>query len=316
MELPEGFSIRPASVDDVPGIAAALAASDIDAYGTPDSDESDVKEDWAYRGFDLARDTFVVTRPDGDVAGYAAVFQKQPGQVLEAYGTVHPADRGQGIGRRLLELVEERARAYVAEEGADRVVLQQWVIGPDADGHELFSTAGYRVVRHTWQMAIDVDGELREFPCPEGVVVRTLQVGEERAVHAAVEEAFHDHWQFAPDPYEVWFKRTVESSDTFDPELWLLASDGSRLVGLSLSGAHVGEGYVGELGVVPEWRGRGLGAHLLSRSFVLLKQKGFSRVTLHVDAQNPTGATRLYKRVGMTAEREYALYGRDITPPA
>jgi hypothetical protein len=33
-----------------------------------------------------------------------------------------------------------------------------------------------------------------------------------------------------------------------------------------------------------------------------------------VDASNPTGATRLYKRVGMQVAGEYVLYEKELRP--
>ncbi len=312
MDLPEGYSLKAPQLEDVPAIAAALIASDVDAYGTPDSDENDVKDDWAYEGFDPTTDAWVVVRPDGGAAGYAGVFKKKPGEVLEAYGTVHPEDRGRGIGFALMRLVEQRAETYLHEVGADEIDLQQHIIGVDEAAAELFASGGYRVIRHTWRMAIDLAGELREFPCPDGIEVRTFRPGEEQAVHTLNQEAFADHWQYNPQSYEVWLRRTV-GSDAFDPELWLLATHGDRLVGESLSYIYSGQGYVDSLSVLPEFRGRGVAAQLLSRSFALFKDRGLSTVALHVDAQNPTGATRLYERVGMHIDRVYDLYGRKVT---
>jgi ribosomal protein S18 acetylase RimI-like enzyme len=99
---------------------------------------------------------------------------------------------------------------------------------------------------------------------------------------------------------------------SFDPDLWLLAFEGDRLVGGSLNAIRVGRGYVNDLGVLREARKRGLAAHLLYRSFEMFKERGLTEGALFVDAQNPTGATRLYERVGMYVAREYELYGKEI----
>jgi hypothetical protein len=36
------------------------------------------------------------------------------------------------------------------------------------------------------------------------------------------------------------------------------------------------------------------------------------RVALGVDAENPTGATRLYERAGMHIGQQYATYGKEL----
>ena len=63
-----------------------------------------------------------------------------------------------------------------------------------------------------------------------------------------------------------------------------------------------GGGYVALLGVRRAWRGLGLGKALLYRSFAEFWTRGVTRVTLGVDAESPTGATKLYERVGMEVE--------------
>jgi GNAT superfamily N-acetyltransferase len=58
-------------------------------------------------------------------------------------------------------------------------------------------------------------------------------------------------------------------------------------------------GWIGTLAVRPAWRRRGLGLALLQESFGRFYARGERTVALGVDAQNPTGPTRLYERAGM-----------------
>jgi ribosomal protein S18 acetylase RimI-like enzyme len=55
----------------------------------------------------------------------------------------------------------------------------------------------------------------------------------------------------------------------------------------------------GRPGVRRPWRRRGLGLALLRRAFGEFQRRGERLVQLGVDAASPTGATRLYERVGM-----------------
>ena len=62
----------------------------------------------------------------------------------------------------------------------------------------------------------------------------------------------------------------------------------------------MGKGFVRWLGVRADWRGRGIGLALLSRAFREFHERGERNASsLHVDTDNPTGATRLYERAGM-----------------
>jgi ribosomal protein S18 acetylase RimI-like enzyme len=67
-----------------------------------------------------------------------------------------------------------------------------------------------------------------------------------------------------------------------------------------------------DLGVLPDWRGRGLGLALLSDVFAHLQRGGFGRAALHVDAENTTGAVRLYRKAGMIPEPALVVWERSI----
>ena len=62
-------------------------------------------------------------------------------------------------------------------------------------------------------------------------------------------------------------------------------------------------GWVGTLGVRPAWRVAGSARHCCGRLRAFLR-RGRTRVGLGVDAENVTGAQRLYERVGMRVVRQ------------
>jgi len=74
----------------------------------------------------------------------------------------------------------------------------------------------------------------------------------------------------------------------------------------------MGIGWIGTLGVRRPWRKRGLGQALLLHSFGEFYKRGTKTIGLGVDAQNPTGATRLYQRVGMQAASEFITYEKEL----
>ena len=62
------------------------------------------------------------------------------------------------------------------------------------------------------------------------------------------------------------------------------------------------------------WRKRGLGEALLLHAFNEFYKRGMLTIGLGVDASNPTGATRLYQKVGMTVAVEDVLYEKELRP--
>ena len=92
--------------------------------------------------------------------------------------------------------------------------------------------------------------------------------------------------------------------------MWFLIRDGNDVAAVRNDPERNGGGYVGALGVARPWRGKGLGRALLLRTFAEFYARGAPRVTLGVDAENPTGATKLYEGVGMTSRRRWSCSRR------
>jgi ribosomal protein S18 acetylase RimI-like enzyme len=69
-------------------------------------------------------------------------------------------------------------------------------------------------------------------------------------------------------------------------------------------------GYVAELGVRRPYRRHGLARALLLESFHRFRALGRREALLHVDAESETGATSVYRGVGMREERMYANWQR------
>ena len=131
-----------------------------------------------------------------------------------------------------------------------------------------------------------------------------------RAVHRLVEDAFADIGNQPPRSYEFWEQVHVERSD-FDPHLWFLAVAAGELVGVNLAQSGQLGGYVAQLAVRADQRGRGLGLALLRHGFGALYRHGVREVYLDVDSENRTGATRLYERAGMRMQHRHDYWVRD-----
>ena len=95
--------------------------------------------------------------------------------------------------------------------------------------------------------------------------------------------------------------------------LWLLARDAGVPVGVTTASVAEDRGWVDYLAVAASHRGRGIGPALLRCSFAVLADRDVRRVLVSVDAQNPTGATAVYERVGMRIVNSWDQWER---PPA
>jgi ribosomal protein S18 acetylase RimI-like enzyme len=105
----------------------------------------------------------------------------------------------------------------------------------------------------------------------------------------------------------------VEENTTvpnYDPTLWLLERDRDVPVGALIANVGDDVGWVDWLAVAGSHRGRGIGGALLRRSFAMIGARGLRRVRVNVDAENITGATAVYERVGMRVVNRWDLWER------
>jgi ribosomal protein S18 acetylase RimI-like enzyme len=163
-------------------------------------------------------------------------------------------------------------------------------------------------------MEIDLTAPPAPASFPEGIELRPF-VREEhaRAVLDAQNESFRDHWGHHDLSFEQWAPRKFGRKD-FDPTLWMIAWQGDAIAGFSQNRYRQGIGWIGTLGVRRPWRKRGLGEALLLHSFAEFYRRGTTTIGLGVDAQNPTGATQLYQKVGMRAVSEFMFYEKELRP--
>ena len=296
--------IRPPTLDDAPAVVELINACSIAAGGAPDFALHRLLQGWS--GGDLALDTdaWVAVAPDGLIVGYEEAQLAEEGAPIELDGYVHPDFSGRGVGTHLLRLAEARARA--ASPGSGPIRLRATIESTNHAAQQLFAAGGYAAIRHFWRMEI----ELREMPpapvWPAGIAVRAFVPGrDERATHAALDEAMADHWDHTPIPFEDWEGMMLRRAD-FDPALWFLAINGDQIVAVALCFDNPEHGgWVRNLGVRLRWRRFGLGLALLRHAFGAFYARSRQRVGLAVDSQSLTGATRLYERAGMHVTERY-----------
>jgi mycothiol synthase len=293
-------NVRPLTSDDLPALAEFLAADEERLTGRRSQIvETDVR-DWTSRT-DLEHDSWLCEDESGIAATAWMNTRGDLGVGIVAVGLRAQASE---IGKEFVEHTERRAR----ERGASR--MHQYALGPDAYARELFASLGYEDVRHFYEMAI----ELPERPEIPDIEIESIQPEEAEPFYEALDEAFQDHWEHHTTPFAEWYERQ-SASPNFDLSLWYVIRSDGEIAAIALNeGNRNGGGYVGTLGVRREFRGRGYAKALLYRSFAEFWDRGMPRVTLGVDATNPTGATHLYERVGMHVEGENIVYEKSLTP--
>jgi mycothiol synthase len=301
---PPEFAVRPPRLEDAEAVAQVTSALD-SSFGIEDTEQpDDIRDEW--RDLDLTRDAWVWER-DGKIVAYAAVFARGEDKRLIVDGYVDPEYAGRGLGAAIAETTERRAR----ERGVPQ--LENGVLGNDRGAADLLRSRGYRDVRHFYRMRIELGEPPPQPRWPEGFEVSVFDPAEAREFHDALEDGFADEWGHTEEPFEAFSKRRLEE-ERFDPTLWAtVRADGEIAAVLIADWKRHGEaGWIGSVAVRKPWRRRGLGEALLLRSFGQFYERGERVVQLGVDAENATGATRLYERVGMSVGFEAVIYAKEL----
>lgn len=128
---------------------------------------------------------------------------------------------------------------------------------------------------------------------PEGFFMRGFEAVDALALHALLTAVFDDG---ADGPFDEWWPR-ISGDAEFDPALCFLVIDGKgRLAGAALCWAT---GFVKDLAVHPEARGKGIAEALMRYAFTVFQARGAAHVDLKTNTVENAAAVRLYQRLGM-----------------
>lgn len=325
--IEDHFVVRPALLDDAEAVAELFTLNNKAAYGADGEvdDAEDIRLDWQMPNFNLEASTRLVETRDGQLVGYAEVWDTAELPVRPRMGLdIHPDYYDTGIGSYLAAWGEQRARAVFDRVPADaRIVLDSTASSKSQETRAILQAAGLTPTGESWwRMGIVMDSPPPAPQLPEGLVMKTYaDFPQPEAIYRARTDSFRDHRGFVEESFETGFQRWsyfMLDDDLLDPSLWFLALDSDTIAGISLNRWELWgkpeAGYVMTLGVIPQYRRRGLGEALLLQTFQEFWRRGKKHVTLHVDGSSLTGATRLYERAGMTVEREYNRFEKELRP--
>jgi mycothiol synthase len=273
--------------------------------------------------FDPVRDQRLIEERGRIVAIAGVDWRERAGKVVHRIEIwTHPEARRRGLGRRLLEWAETRARESIADGSGGPAELPH-VLGGGTDksnpvGVRFAERAGYAPVRYSFEMWRPLDLSIPDAPLPGGLEIRPVRPEDHRAIWDADIEAFKDHWEAAVR-HEQDFIQTFGHPDV-DTSLWQVAWDGDEVAGSVMNAIYRHEneelgrnlGWLDHVSVRRPWRRRGLASGLIARSMAILRDRGMAIAALGVDAENPTGALGVYERLGFRPHRTWVQYRKPI----
>ncbi|MBI4928087.1 MAG: GNAT family N-acetyltransferase, partial [Anaerolineae bacterium] len=282
--LPEGFTVRPAQMADIQPAVELLNACSNAVTGENVESLDTLKSFWEMPGIDMHTDTLVIIDEQGNLAGYADVEDMAAPHVhLYCYAAVRPDLWGRGLGSTLADWMVQAAQPHISKAPQEaRVTLTQMIPAQHDRAREILLSRGFKHIRSSYTMRIDMPEEPAPLPVPEGITIRPLDMETEfeQAVRC-IRLAFRDHFGFVEEPFEESLKRWrhfVGSNPHFDPSIWYVALDGAEIAGTAYCANFIVEdpemSWVNSLGVRREWRGRGIANALLNTAFREFYRRG------------------------------------------
>ncbi len=314
METPTIRPVTDADVEPVHDLAERFFqfAYQRPTYFTPDV----IRSALTFPGVDPSVDAMLVEL-DSALLAAAMVTTTPPYSESSLSLVVEPTLVG-GLLRQSLRLVTDQfARAVAPRLTADGTADDPHlaVLVPQtapAVGHGL-GELGFGAERHVYLMSIDLAATPLAAPrWPRGVAWRTPTPSKQDTgdVTEVLVEAFGDHQGDAFTPEQVAHTLARPNSRL---DLSVLACDEAGPLGAATALMDPKGGYLNGVGVVRRARGRGIGLALLLQSFAAMREAGVTDCRLHVEAQNRTGAVRLYERAGMDVESVADVWLRRAT---
>ncbi len=307
---------------DYPAMVAVIEGS----KETDQIDRTDTLEDIACHYRHLINcdpyEDMLFAEMHGKVIGYARVWWIQRSEGTRSYchfAALMPQWRGQNIRRAMLRHNERRLREIASGHSEDRPrFFEVWAGDAEVDWVSLLAEEGYEPVRCSFEMVRPNLENIPDLPLPEGLEVRPSKPEHYRTIYKAAVEAFRDHWGaigWREEEFEQWQEQSF-----FNPDLWQVAWDRNEVAGMILNFIHEKEnrefnrkrGYTETICVRRPWRKKGLARALLARSFKVLKGQGMTEAALGVDAENLSGALRLYESMGFRVVKRHAIYRKPL----
>lgn len=320
-----GLDWRPIQPEHVRDWAALLAA--IEAVDREDEhlSEQDLLEDLGDPYCDFARGS-IAAWAGRTMISYCQLTSRtsaDPVHQMWQRGGVHPDYRGRGLGARLLDWAEQAAVPLHQERYPGRpLALTAGCLSRIAGAVALYAAHGYQEARWFHGMTRDLSGALPEISIPAGIEVVRFTAERSQDALLVRNESFRDHWGSTDETAESWAHFTAYQA--FRPALSFLAYAGGEPLGLIIGheyDAHADatgtrDFSIPLVGTRRAGRGRGIATALLVRALTEAKADGFVSASLGVDADSPTGAVGLYKRLGFTVQDTWVTQLKTLAPAA
>ncbi|MDQ3927605.1 MAG: GNAT family N-acetyltransferase [Chloroflexota bacterium] len=315
---------------DVPALVELIGAADRADGVYKHTTEEDLRDTFSTPGLEPERRVLLVEGPplpgvpQGVLLGFGRAF---PGadsarneRIYNVALRVRPEVRKYGLEQEIARRLVGIARQQEAEPGAGpagRVRLRAFLFDSHASARQAWEQTGLRRVRTGWTMLRPLNDSIAQPHPVDGVTLRTYRRPEDNAATLqALNSAFSDMFDFQPLDDARW--EHAMSASYVRPDLSWVAEPREApgtIVGFAIcwiageENLRTGrlEGWVEGIGVVRQWRRKGIARALLLNSLHSLMSAGMEAALADVDSES-VAATRLFQLAGFGVRNSLSQY--------
>jgi mycothiol synthase len=323
-DVPQGLLARPLTAEDLAALSGLQEiAEKVDDTGEHWSPE-DLAEYWLNDLIDLAQDSVAVLTAEGALVGWATAFalpEFRDAYRVDLEGAVHPEWRGRGVGRALLGWQLARGAEMHADrhpEAPAKLTVAAHTTMPSLEA--MLRRAGLTPERWYFLMERPLT-DLPQVAEPAGVELVPYARDRDDEVRRTHNASFTEHHGSAARDAQTW-KTFFTGARSFRPDLSVLALADGGVVGYVLAyvveadtlATGVPETVLGQIGVLPAARGKGIAKATIGAALRAAAAAGCERAGLQVDSENVTGALRLYEGLGFSRRRTQLSWSLPLPP--
>jgi mycothiol synthase len=285
---------------------------------TPES----VLTEWEQPRFSLTNDTRVIINKEGKWVAYVAVLNTEsPYSESIIVFRINPDYLDCGIGSVLTDWAQKKAHENISKAPPELKVVLRASNFLKMDSSSFFLRDNdFSLSRYYFRMKMDLSAKQNQVSVQPGIRIETfLKRKNLKEIIDCSEDCFLDHWGWwrMPDN-ELWedWNHRIKSNPYHNPELWFLAMDGDKLVGLCLADSGIinnpDTAYIDMICVQKQYRKKGIASFLLQLTISELIKLNKKAVALHVDGSSLTGATRVYEKAGFQVDQTRMMFEKTI----